>query len=74
MLQLLLMLPHGSEWLLVIVVIAGVIIWVKTLVEILNAKFSDNTSKVMWFIVVFFLGIFGALIYVLFRRYKTNIL
>jgi len=39
------------------------IFWVWALIDILKSNFNDSINKLIWFLVVFFLYVFGALLY-----------
>jgi hypothetical protein len=65
---LLIGMPGGLEWILIIIALAGVIFWIRTIIEIANSQFKDNTSKITWLLVVLLTGILGAIIYVVAGR------
>ena len=44
------------------------IFWIWALIDILKSNFNDSINKLIWFLVVFFLYAFGALLY---RPFKT---
>lgn len=72
---LLFSMPGGSEWILILLVLAFAFYWIKTLVEIANTKFEDSATKIVWFMPVLFLFVFGAIIYNWFgrpRKLTTN--
>jgi len=60
---LLLSMPGGTEWLLIIFVFFCVYYWIRTLIDIANTKFEDPANKIVWFLMVLFLYVVGALIY-----------
>lgn len=66
--SLLLSMPGGSEWLIILLMLGILYFWIKTLVEIANTQFPDSTTKIVWALIVLFTGIFGALIYILVGR------
>ncbi len=39
------------------------IFWIWALIDILKSNFNDSINKLIWFLVVFFLYAFGALLY-----------
>lgn len=65
---LLLSMPGGSEWLLVLIVLAFLIFWIFTIVDVAKSKFSDDTTKIIWLLVIILLGLLGAVIYWIFGR------
>lgn len=68
--KLLIAMPVGSEWIIFFLVLAGAIFWIKTIIDIVRTKFRDDTTKIVWMLIVIFLGFIGALIYTIFGRYK----
>jgi phospholipase D-like protein len=46
----------------------SLIFWIWMLVDIARRQFPDQSTKIIWFVVVFFLSALGALIYVLVGR------
>lgn len=66
--NLLLSMPGGSEWILIILLLVYLYFWIKALIEIGNGNFKDQATKIIWFIVVFFLNFFGLLAYYVFGR------
>lgn len=44
------------------------LIWSIALVAIANGRFSDNTTKLCWFLIVLFLNVFGVLLFILWGR------
>jgi uncharacterized membrane protein len=61
--QFLLSLPSGSEWLIVLLILVGVVFWIYTIVDIVRSKFKDETTKIAWLLITIFLGFIGAIIY-----------
>ena len=68
---LLLQMPNGAEWLIVVFIILAALFWLKTLVELIGNRSLDTSSKIAWLIVVLFLGFIGAVIYLFFGK-KTK--
>ena len=68
----LLSMPGGTEWILIIValalVLASIGFWIYTIVDIVKSKFQDETTKIIWLLVVVLIGIPGSLIYLIFGR------
>ena len=65
--QLLLTMPVGAEWLLVILVFSTVLafagFWIYTILDVIKNKFVDESTKIVWLLVVILLGFLGAIIY-----------
>ena len=72
MLKLLLSMPGGSEWILILICLAAVLVffgfWIYTIVDIVKSKFQDDTTKIIWLLVVILLGFLGSIIYWIFGR------
>ncbi len=70
--QLLLSMPSGAEWILVLVALsiflAFVGFWIYTIVDVAKSKFADDTTKIVWLLLVLLTGIIGAVIYWIFGR------
>ena len=64
--------PGGAEWILIIValalVLASIGFWIYTIVDIVKSNFQDETTKIIWLLVVVLIGILGSLIYWIFGR------
>jgi len=64
--------PGGSEWTLVLLVFAVLLamlgFWIYTIVDVAKSKFNDETTKIVWLLVVLITGIIGSLIYWIFGR------
>ena len=64
--------PGGAEWILIIValalVLASIVFWIYTIVDIVKSNFQDETTKIIWLLVVVLIGILGSLIYWIFGR------
>ena len=65
--QLLLSMPVGLEWILVLVALASILtlmgFWVYTIVDVAKSNFIDEVTKIVWLLVVLLLGLLGAIIY-----------
>lgn len=48
--------------------IAGTVLWIVFLVEVLQKETDENNVKLVWALVIIFTGWIGALIYLLVRR------
>ena len=46
--------------------------WIVMLIDVLTKKFKDNSTKIVWILVIVFLNIFGALIYYFVEDRKTR--
>lgn len=76
--QLLLSMPGGAEWILILVVIALLLtylsFWVYTIVDVAKSKFNDDITKIVWLLVVILLGFLGSIIYwIVGRSSKKNL-
>ena len=64
--------PGGAEWILIIValalVLASIGFWIYTIVDIVKSNFQDETTKIIWLLVVVLIGVLGSLIYWIFGR------
>ena len=64
--------PGGAEWILIIValalLLASIGFWIYTIVDIVKSNFQDETTKIIWLLVVVLIGILGSLIYWIFGR------
>ena len=60
---LLLAMPGGSEWILILLILGYLVFWINTLIEIINSTYNDQATKVIWFLVVFFGSLVGLFIY-----------
>lgn len=75
--QFLLSMPAGAEWLLVILVLSTILVfagfWIYSIVDVVKSKFNDESTKIVWLLVVILLGFLGSIIYwVLGRSSKVN--
>ncbi|MEO6818634.1 MAG: PLDc N-terminal domain-containing protein [Ginsengibacter sp.] len=66
--EYLLAMPGGSEWIIIFILLAYLFFWIKALIEIGDGNFNDQATKVIWFLVVFFLNFPGLLVYYIFGR------
>lgn len=57
-------------WLTVFVVIT-LLLWLYALISILKNDFKNPTDKIVWLLVVLFLPILGAFLYIVIGRSKT---
>ncbi len=76
--QLLLSMPGGAEWILIlialVVVLTSVGFWVYTIVDVAKSKFNDDITKIVWLLVVILLGFLGSIIYwIVGRSSKVNL-
>ena len=55
--------PGGAEILLLLVCFAILYFWVKTIIEIARSQFTDDTTKIVWLLVVILCGLVGMIIY-----------
>jgi hypothetical protein len=61
--------PGGAEWLIILaIIIAALVFWIKSIVEIAGSTFEDPNMKIVWLLIVIFLGLLGAIIYTIAGR------
>lgn len=60
------------QLLLILIALGAFIFWIKTIIEIVQSNFIDN-SKVTWLIVVILFGLLGAVIYHVAGRSNRNL-
>jgi len=54
----------GVLWLLIFgVSVAGVVLWIVMLVDVVRRQFPDDNTKLMWVLIIVLAGWIGALIY-----------
>ena len=58
----------GMGTLGMVMMLASFIFWGWALVDILKSDFKDGINKLIWLLVVFFLYVLGALLYVIIGR------
>jgi hypothetical protein len=63
--KVLFILFHLVGWL---IAIGGTVIWIAALVHIAFSQFSSSAAKAIWFIIVLFTHVIGALIYFVLGR------
>ncbi len=56
-------LPGGAEIIILLVALAYLFFWIKTIVEIARSRFTDSTQQIIWILVVIFCGIIGLVLY-----------
>lgn len=57
----------GILMILFFILIPG-ILWIWALIDIIRSEFADSTNKVIWVLVIIFLPVIGALLYLLIGR------
>ncbi|MBL0358706.1 MAG: PLDc N-terminal domain-containing protein [Chitinophagaceae bacterium] len=70
---ILLGMPGSAEWIFMLFGLAYLVFWIKTIVEIATAKFNDDSSKLVWLLVVILLGLIGMVLYYIIGRKKRVI-
>ena len=50
--------------------LATVVFWIWSLVDCLRAEYQNPSDKTVWFLVILFLNLFGAILYVLIAKNK----
>jgi len=60
----------GPVELMLILIFLGIpaILWIWAIVDILRSDFTDSTTKLIWLIVIVFLPVLGAILYLLIGR------
>ncbi len=60
----------GPGWIVLItaLVLASLLFTIMALIDILRSEFKGTNDKLIWVLIVLFLGILGALLYVLIGR------
>ncbi len=66
--MLLYILPAGMEGFFMPLFLLILVIWSIALVAVANGRFSDNTTKLCWFLIILFLNVLGVLLFVLWGR------
>ena len=60
--------PAGLEWLALLLGLASIIYWIVAIIDVVRSKFQDETTKIIWLLIVILLGFLGAIIYRIFGR------
>lgn len=60
--------PAGLEWLVLLFGLASIIFWIVAIIDVVRSKFQDETTKIIWLLVVILIGFLGAIIYWIFGR------
>lgn len=64
--------PAGAEWILILLALAIALVslgvWIYTIVDIAKSNFSDDTTKIVWLLVVVLTGILGSILYLIIGR------
>jgi hypothetical protein len=47
----------------IIIIILAIIFWIRMLINAIKRKYKDKIDKIVWVLVIIFLGLIGALIY-----------
>jgi len=53
--------------------VAGLIIWIWALVDVIRRQFTNQNDKVLWIVLVIVLGVLGAIIYLIAGRKNGTI-
>ena len=53
---------------LLLFIAAPLALWLWALIDLLRSSFSDSTTKLIWAVVIIFMSILGALLYLLIGR------
>jgi len=57
-----------SELLIVLLIMIGPIIWLRSLIDCLMNEPSEGNDKIVWLLIIIFLSLLGALLYLTVRR------
>lgn len=66
----------GGVEILLILFFLGIpaILWLWALIDLLSSEFGNSTNKLIWVVVILFLPVLGALLYLLIgRKQKINL-
>jgi hypothetical protein len=63
-------LPGASELILLLFLLLPACIWIWALIDCANNEPSSGNDKIIWVLIIIFLGVFGALLYLIARRPK----
>jgi hypothetical protein len=53
---------------LLLFIAAPLVLWLWALIDLLRSNFSDSTTKLIWAVVIIFIPLLGALLYLLIGR------
>ncbi|MBJ6120149.1 PLDc N-terminal domain-containing protein [Pontibacter sp. BT310] len=53
---------------LLLFIAAPLVLWLWALIDLLRSNFSDNITKLIWAVVIIFIPLLGALLYLLIGR------
>ena len=48
--------PAGLEWLVLLFGLASIIFWIVAIIDVVRSKFQDETTKIIWLLVVILIG------------------
>jgi cytochrome c oxidase assembly factor CtaG len=60
------MVMFGLLWFMLLMLVIGIlalVFWIYMLVDSIKRKYKDHNDKIVWVLVIVFLGIIGALVY-----------
>jgi len=55
--------PSAAELLIIAVLLLSFVVWIAAIVDIAKSRFDSGATKVVWLLLVIFLGVIGAIIY-----------
>lgn len=58
---------------LLILGVGGFVFWISALMEIISDEYKNDTDKIIWFLLVFFLPFVGTIIYYAAGRKKISL-
>jgi len=53
--------------------LGGFVFWVYAIIEIISSEYKNDTDKIIWFLLVFFLPFIGTIIYYFSGRNKISL-
>ena len=56
-------LPGYTEWIIISIFFAVMFYWIKTIIHVAKHEFNPPNQKIIWLLIVIFLGVPGAFIY-----------
>lgn len=62
-------LPEGGrEWLIAILLLIVAVYWIRTIIEVANSRFSNESHKTLWLLLVILVPVLGMLVYMYFGK------
>ncbi len=61
--------PGGFEWLLMMIIMLGILaIFIYAIVDVIKSEFENSINKVIWLLLILFLGPIGIILYFIIGR------